>query len=646
MARDGKARGLAANANQTARNALPRIVGCNTDFPFQLSSAIITAGQQIGQKTMHYFPKGGKNIRLQIPAGWVAGAIEAALTQPFPLKMSASLEPAPWNPTTAYTAGQVVSWYGLQSTGAYQYNPYYVCVTGNTNSMPTPGNANWTSGTRNQPFPITLQGSQNLQCQSVAVPGSGASITASISGTTMTVTATAWGTVAIGQTVTGPGVLPGTVITAGTGPWTVNDSQTVASGTLQTQTYVNQGYVWSDVLPLVVPVASWLGLYWWLPMSGSMVMPVLDAGQSPAMGVWMDSGASVTDQTVTHATQGGLPRSALTNAIQTPNAVVGTPLTPVKSVVVIGDSIAFGIAGGSSAATPTIVSGGTGHAVGDVLTLGRGSATAGAVAYGGDAQIVVDAVSAGVITSARIIDSGQYSNTASQTGQTLPTGTLATTSSGAGAGATFTVTYGTNCVEMGDVTTRARGWIARGLTALGIPHAKFAAPGDRLNLWTSATQPNATGRLASIGALNADVAIVALGRNDMSNGDTLATYQANAKLFVAMLKGMGIGKVYGCTITCEVTSTTAAGCSTVGSQTPSANNSVTQSVNTWLRSGAGPFDGIIDVAALVENGGAGAPTGQFNVFSGQALFCDGKHPCAYAHGLMDAAITNNAALFL
>jgi len=67
-----------------------------------------------------------------------------------------------------------------------------------------------------------------------------ASFTASIAGTTMTVTGVASGTIAIGQTVQDvPGnVTPGTVITAlgtgtgGTGTYTINNTQTVASETM------------------------------------------------------------------------------------------------------------------------------------------------------------------------------------------------------------------------------------------------------------------------------------------------------------------------------------------------------------------------------------------------------------------------------
>jgi hypothetical protein len=70
--------------------------------------------------------------------------------------------------------------------------------------------------------------------------GGGSSITARIRNTTLTVTGVNSGTVSVGQIVAGPSVAPNTVITAfgtgsgGTGTYTVNISQNVASGTLLT----------------------------------------------------------------------------------------------------------------------------------------------------------------------------------------------------------------------------------------------------------------------------------------------------------------------------------------------------------------------------------------------------------------------------
>jgi len=70
------------------------------------------------------------------------------------------------------------------------------------------------------------------------VAGSAASVTASIAGTVMTVTAVGSGALAVGQTLSGSGVTAGTKITAfgtgtgGTGTYTVSVSQTVASTTI------------------------------------------------------------------------------------------------------------------------------------------------------------------------------------------------------------------------------------------------------------------------------------------------------------------------------------------------------------------------------------------------------------------------------
>jgi len=67
-----------------------------------------------------------------------------------------------------------------------------------------------------------------------------ASITGSIQGTTLTVSAVSSGTLSVGQTITGAGIAPGTTITAvvtgtdGVGTYTINQSQTVFSEGLST----------------------------------------------------------------------------------------------------------------------------------------------------------------------------------------------------------------------------------------------------------------------------------------------------------------------------------------------------------------------------------------------------------------------------
>ena len=74
---------------------------------------------------------------------------------------------------------------------------------------------------------------------------SGAIFTASIAGTTMNVTAVASGTIAVGQTISGPGVVPGTTVAAlGTGAgnagtYVVSTAQTVASTTITSNPLTN-----------------------------------------------------------------------------------------------------------------------------------------------------------------------------------------------------------------------------------------------------------------------------------------------------------------------------------------------------------------------------------------------------------------------
>jgi hypothetical protein len=81
-------------------------------------------------------------------------------------------------------------------------------------------------------------GSTVYQSLILAQPAS-AKLTGSISGTTLTVTAVASGNIATNQFLFGPGIAPGTYITAlgtgggGPGTYTVSFSQTVASEAMQ-----------------------------------------------------------------------------------------------------------------------------------------------------------------------------------------------------------------------------------------------------------------------------------------------------------------------------------------------------------------------------------------------------------------------------
>ena len=84
----------------------------------------------------------------------------------------------------------------------------------------------------------TLNLSQTIASSQMYTSSAGAVITASMSGTTMTVTAVASGTLFVGQTIQGAGITVQTIITAlgtgsgGAGTYTINNSQTITSQTM------------------------------------------------------------------------------------------------------------------------------------------------------------------------------------------------------------------------------------------------------------------------------------------------------------------------------------------------------------------------------------------------------------------------------
>jgi|GEM_PF-1796152 len=86
---------------------------------------------------------------------------------------------------------------------------------------------------------FTIDAVTGIASQGGVIGGGAASVTGSIAGTTLTVTAVSAGTLNVGQTLSGTGVTAGTTITAflassvgGIGTYTVSVSQTVASTTI------------------------------------------------------------------------------------------------------------------------------------------------------------------------------------------------------------------------------------------------------------------------------------------------------------------------------------------------------------------------------------------------------------------------------
>jgi hypothetical protein len=110
----------------------------------------------------------------------------------------------------------------------------------------------------------------------------------------------------------------------------------------------------------------------------------------------------------------------------------GSGYTSAPSVVIAAPTTAGGVQATATATisttgTPTIVSGGTGYTVGNVLTIVGGTPVSFA------ATMTVTAVSGGVITAASYTNFAQYT--------VAPTGTISVTG-GTGAGATFNISFG------------------------------------------------------------------------------------------------------------------------------------------------------------------------------------------------------------
>ena len=151
----------------------------------------------------------------------------------------------------------------------------------------------------------------------------------------------------------------------------------------------------------------------------------LAAGSS---GVNISNGGSVTSITRVAA---GFSYSSV------PSIVISPPTTAggVQATAVIGS---MGNTGS------TVVSGGTGYAIGNTLTVVGGTST------GPAATLIVTGVSSGVITSATPLNSGQYT--------ALPTNPV-TVTGGNGSGATFNLDYGIGSIPSFTITNAGSGYV-------------------------------------------------------------------------------------------------------------------------------------------------------------------------------------------
>lgn len=409
-------------------------------------------------------------------------------------------------------------------------------------------------------------------------------------------------------------------------------------GTLPTQTLpsgstVTKPLLVSDVLPVQVPVGGWLEVWQWVNNTNGIYPAGHHIAQLLGPGRVRSAGQADYTLTANQISAGDI------GTVTFDPMVVGVPLVATPTVGIIGDSIGDGVTGTSGLNALSIVSGGTGFQVGDLLSIPAGGQTAGAMSAGSSATWIVESVSAGVITGGRIVDPGSYTNVSSQTGQSLPSGTLnLVTLTGSGTGATATPTFASAEYDVGD-RLGAIGFAHRGVTAAGLPSIGFCAAGDRANLWATRSYS----RLAAIARACPSTFIIELGRNDLTNGDSAATILTNLQKIATNVRALGAKKVFVCTVTPETTSTTAAGQSTFADQSLTGNDAARQTLNTALRAVPSWADGCIDIAAAVE--GTGGNLGKWSPIGGLPAAADGKHPGPSALALMAAVVQAAAPQF-
>jgi len=208
-----------------------------------------------------------------------------------------------------------------------------------------------------------------------------ATITGSISGTTLTVSTVVSGTVANGQTITGVGVTAGTVITGGSGTsWTVNISQTAGPTTL-TCAGVALAFACSTTGPIACPGGiapnGFLNTIYQAIAGWDSINNAVDG----VLGNNVESRAAFEfrrEASVALNAQGSLP-SVLGAVFQVPNvldAYATENQTNVTSGAVINGTIAATTLTVNSVTSGTVAIGqmvtGAGVAQGTIITAGSG----------------------------------------------------------------------------------------------------------------------------------------------------------------------------------------------------------------------------------------------------------------------------------
>jgi len=178
------------------------------------------------------------------------------------------------------------------------------------------------------------------------------------------------------------------------------------------------------------------------------------------------------------------------------------------------------------------------------------------------------------------------------------------------------------------------GWIEKA-AAQTVPWANYSSSGDRvINYLTAATNM----RLRAIQTFRPSHFVDEIGINDFVASTSYATFLTQKTSFWNKILSFGVKELWVSTITPVTTSSDSF--ATLVNQTVTASNTARASYNAFLRALTFPnaygITKVLDVAAAIEDGGAGAPTGKWNV--GHTL--DGTHPTASGMTAMTSAVSS------
>lgn len=184
-------------------------------------------------------------------------------------------------------------------------------------------------------------------------------------------------------------------------------------------------------------------------------------------------------------------------------------------------------------------------------------------------------------------------------------------------------------------------WIMAGMGGpfASRPVLNVAVPGTRASWFANpALAPSQSERRRRL-ALDAPYVFIQHGRNDLGNGDSAATLQANVLAIAASVAARG-GRMIVSTVTPGTTSTD--GWASAGSQTPLASESARVAYNQWVRGGCGGSPLVwrtLDPCALCEVNAANGPTVDGGRWVGGGT-SDGIHPTAATAAAMGSATGN------